>query len=72
MNADDTLPPDPLASTIPSPPPAFHIDGVPAFEVPGDRAPMLIEASCLIKSSRPAWFYSDNWDGFASETLDEE
>lgn len=64
------MPPDPLASTIPSPPPAFHVDGVPAFEVPGyrdgDRAPIFVEGV------RPAWFYSDNWDGFASDALDDE
>jgi len=47
-----TLPPDPLGSTIPAPP--------PEFELP----------------ERPAWFYTMrtpvDWDGFASEALDEE
>ena len=49
---DDTLPPDPLGSTIPAPP--------PDFELP----------------ERSAWFYTMrtpiDWDGFASDALDEE
>lgn len=66
LDADATLPPDPLGSTIPAPPPAFTVDGVPAFEVPVDRAPIFVDGA------RPAWFFSDNWDGFASPALDEE
>ena len=66
MDPEDTLPPDPLGSTLPAPPPVFF-DSVDQEFASGVQ---LVDRHAL----RSAWFYTDHpdWDGFASEALDDE
>jgi hypothetical protein len=69
---EQTLPPDPLASTIPSPPPEHEPLPLMAERLGYLPGPLIAGHPLRRRAEeRPAWFYSDEWDGFASEELDE-
>jgi len=74
LDADATLPPDPLGSTIPAPPPSgmFERDPYATFGpawMPGDPLPRGITVDDIVSEipNRPI-----DWNGFASSALDED
>ena len=67
MNPDDTLPPDPLASTMPAPPPSFDAPPIEGCGIFDDvRMPPTSEALAGLAET------VDKWERFAHESLDED